>query len=512
MTSSRPSFADRIEQWGRGRPTRALMALAALCGVGAATGQAPADLWGLTIISLAAMLAVFRMASGVKQAAWLGWAAGTGYFLLSLNWLVEPFLVDVARHGWMAPFAVFFMSAGLALFWGLGFAAARALGGGAVAWVATLAGAELLRAYLFTGFPWALIGHVLIDSPFFPLAAWVGAHGLTLLTLSMGALLWSLLGRWRWFVWPAMGVIVLGGFWGAQRLQSALPNTGSVVRLVQPNAPQREKWDPSKAYVFFERQLDFTAEPGADGRPDLIVWPETAVPWVYPNAKEALSAVAMAAQGVPLVLGIQRYEDRRYYNSAMRIDAGGRVGALYDKHHLVPFGEYMPFGEILAKFGVHGLAAADGAGFAAGPGARLMDVPGVGDVLPLICYEAVFPQDVRAAPTRPRALLQITNDAWFGNFSGPYQHLAQARLRAMEQGLPMIRVANTGVSAMIDPLGRVTTSLPLKQAGWVDAPLPQALPATLFAKTGDSLMAAVIAVLLTLSGLGLAINGRLNKD
>jgi apolipoprotein N-acyltransferase len=272
-----------------------------------------------------------------------------------------------------------------------------------------------------------------------------------------------------------------------------------VVRLVQPNAPQHEKWDPEKIPVFFQRQIDYTR---AGPRPDLVVWPETAIPVLLNDAQPTLDAIARAARGVPVVLGVQRMAQGRFYNSLVVLDADGGVTALYDKHHLVPFGEYIPFGDWLARYGIQGLAAQNGAGYAAGPGAQVIGLGDLGRALPLICYEGVFPRNVAAAPGRADFMLLVTNDAWFGRVSGPYQHLAQARLRSAEQGLAMVRVANTGVSAMIDPWGRVTARLPLGQAGWTDAPLPAPRPPTLYARTGDlpmlglTLLALLAAALL----------------
>ena len=186
-----------------------------------------------------------------------------------------------------------------------------------------------------------------------------------------------------------------------------------------------------------------------------------------------------------MFLGIQRAEGPRIYNSMISLDADGRQMGLYDKHHLAPFGEYVPFGDLMARFGIHGLAATTGNGFSAGPGAALLDAGALGKALPLICYEAVFTQDVLSAPGRADFLMQITNDAWFGTRSGPYQHLAQARMRAIEQGLPMMRAANTGVSAMIDPLGRITDALPLGQAGYIDAVMPHPQLPTIYSRIGD---------------------------
>ena len=233
--------------------------------------------------------------------------------------------------------------------------------------------------------------------------------------------------------------------------------------------------------------LDHTAAP-ANRPPALVVWPETSVPFLldFPGAAYGMMADSARKHGpdTQLGFGVQRLEDGRYYNSLALLDARGTVGQVYDKHHLVPFGEYIPLAEWIAGSPIGGLAAQALQGYSAGPGPRALDLGPLGRALPLICYEAIFPRHSRLAP-RPDWLLQVTNDAWFGTFSGPYQHLAQARLRAVEQGLPLLRSANTGVSAGFDGYGRALGELALGTHGFVDIPLPQALPPTPYARWGD---------------------------
>ncbi len=472
--------------------------MAAVTGAFGALGHAPLWLWPFTLVALAVVFGLGRAATGWRAAFWTGLAAGTGYFLVALSWIVEPFFVDAARHGWIAPFALVSMAAGMGLFWAVPLALMRAAGGSAGGFVSAFVLSEALRTYAFTGFPWAQTGHVLIDTSMLYWASWGGALGLTAIMLTGAAGVWYIAtGKLRgaWFLLAPTALFVLAG--------PLSPDAGAssgapLVRLVQPNAPQHQKWDPAMVRTFFERQIAFTAAAPAQAQPDMIVWPETAVPWVLDRAGPALEAISRAAGDTPVVLGIQRVEERRYYNSLIRLDAAGTVSALYDKHHLVPFGEYMPFGNYLERFGIRGLAANEGHGYLAGPGPRVIELGTLGSALPLICYEGVFPQDVGGYARRPDLLLLITNDAWFGRVSGPYQHLAQARLRSAEQGLPMIRVANTGVSAMIDATGRVTARLPLGQAGWTDAVLPPPLPPTPYARTGDAPMIALAAILLAL--------------
>lgn len=478
------------------RPGWGQIALAALLGALMALGQAPLGAWWLTLPALGLLIAVICRA-GVG-AAWLGWFAGAGYFAAAMFWIVEPFLINVARHGWMAPFALVFLSFGMALFW----AAAAGIGvwlGGPFAVALALAGVELLRGYVLTGFPWALIGHVWIDTPVAQLAALIGPVGLTLGTLVLAALpVWR-----RWAVVVSVALLAAGWGWGAWRLAQPAPaDQGVTVRVVQPNAPQHLKWDPEMAWFFFDRLLELTAEPAEADAPDIVVWPETAVPFLLDSAPEALAAIARASGGAPVALGVQRMQGTRAYNSIAMIGQGGSIGPVYDKHHLVPFGEYIPFGDVMGQFGIHGFAAREGMGFSAGLGATVLDLGVLGRVLPLICYEAVFPQDLRAAPERADWILQATNDAWFGALAGPQQHLAQARLRAVEQGLPLIRAANTGVSAVIDARGRMVAQLGLDTHGFLDARVPGALPATPYARSGDwpvgfIIAAGLLAALLT---------------
>ncbi|MCL3882199.1 apolipoprotein N-acyltransferase [Marivita sp. GX14005] len=463
-----------------------------------ALGQPPFDLWWAAILALVALFAVLRD-TGAKAAGWSGWLFGTGYFAISLHWILQPFQVDAAATGWMAPFALVGLSAGLALFWAAGIWAGRRLAPGPFGIGICWAAAELARAYLFTGFPWGLVGYLWAPTPVAQWHAVTGPHGLSLATLLLAGFA-AMAARFGWRAWAAFGGIAamwLGGLWLTPAGQT--PQDGPIVRLVQPNAPQHQKWDPDYIPLFFNRQIDFTA---AMPRPDLIVWPETSVPNLLKNADYALDIISEMAGGVPVVLGIQRENDGNYYNSLIVLNAAGEVGETYDKHHLVPFGEYMPFPELFARFDILGLAARAASGYSAGPGPDLIDLGPLGRALPLICYEAVFPQDVGAAPERPDVLVQITNDAWFGTYAGPQQHLAQARLRAIEQGLPFIRVANTGISAVIDPAGRIVGSLGLGRAGYLDVTVPQPAAPTVYSRTGDwpviialfGALAALIAV------------------
>ncbi|WP_170761570.1 apolipoprotein N-acyltransferase [Ruegeria lacuscaerulensis] len=481
----------------QGWPFWLRVTLAALLGALAAFGLAPYGVWVATLIALVLLAPLFLSTETRRRAAWLGWAFATGYFAHALSWIIEPFLVDAERHAWMAPFALNFMAGGLALFWALAFWIARRPDGRPVAQAIFLAVAvslmECARGYVLTGFPWAGLAQVWVDTPAGQLLSLFGPYGLGALTLLATLPLGAALALRNGFALPT--ALTIGAaclILGYAVSRPAVIWTDHIVRLIQPNAPQHQKWDPDYAPLFFARQIEFTA---AEPRPELIVWPETSVPAWLGSAQPYLNTIADAAQGTPVFLGIQRGDGPQIYNSMIYLNEKGQQQGLYDKHHLAPFGEYVPFGEVMARFGIYGMAATTGHGFSAGPGAALMEAGKLGMALPLICYEAVFTQDVLSAPGRADFLLQITNDAWFGTRSGPYQHLVQAQMRAIEQGLPMMRSANTGVSAMIDPHGRITKALPLGQAGYLDTKLPAPLPPTLYATMGDN---PVILMLLAL--------------
>jgi len=446
--------------------------LAFLAGLALALGQAPFNFPWLAVIALPGLLYLLRQTCCWKGGFALGWGAGLGYFGLTLSWIVEPFLVDIARYGWMAPFALVLMAGGAAAFWGLGFALAQRWPNALVfAGFWTLA--ELLRSTALTGFPWALQAYNWVETPVIQAVSLVGAHGLGFLIVLSGGLLLSRSGA-------VLAVLIMASLSGYGIWRQTLPvaDTGLTVRLIQPNATQSKKWDPAFISTYYSRQLEFSAAPGA---PDVVVWPEAAIAYLpdeQPLVRDEITAAAQA----PVILGARRRDLNGVFNSLFLLGRQGEIETVYDKYRLVPFGEYIPFQSVLENWGLKALAETMGMGNSAGTGPKIIKGAEVPPFLPLICYEAIFPQGV--AGPRPEWLVQITNDAWFGVFNGPYQHLAQARVRAIEQGLPLARAANTGISAMVDPFGRVTASLPLGEAGYVDAALPQPLPPTLLAKTG----------------------------
>jgi apolipoprotein N-acyltransferase len=359
--------------------------------------------------------------------------------------------------------------------------------------------ADYARSELLTGFPWALPAYAWIETPVIQAASLAGPHALGFLTLIAGLL--PGLRSWR-ATGGAAALVAAGWAFGAWRLAQPAPERPEplAVRLVQPNAAQHLKWQPGMEAEFYRRHLAMTR---AEPRPDVVVWSETAVPFVLGQAPELEVESAAAAAPGTLVLGIRRVAPtaagEAWYNSLAMLGVDGAPLATYDKHHLVPFGEYVPLASWVARLGLPALTTLTRGGFAAGDGPHLLAAPGVPPFLPLICYEAIFPDGLRAPEGRAEWLVQVTNDAWFGEASGPYQHFAQARVRAIEQGLPLARAANTGISAMVDPYGRVVASLPLGEAGYIDTLLPGALPPTAYARLGDlpGLTAIVLIFALT---------------
>lgn len=463
------------------------LALALLLGAFGSLAHAPYSFEPAILITLVAGFVLLGRAVRTRGAWWLGWALGTGYFGLTLTWITEPFQVDAATTGWMAPFAAVLLAALLGAFWAGAMAFARWVGGHPLALVLAWTGAEMLRAYVFTGFPWATPPQVLVDTLAGQGLAWLGPHGVMLGCVAFAALIGTAPQMW-------MGGAAMSGALALiliPPLAGPSPLTEYTIRLVQPNAPQDEKWVPENIPIFVNRQIDYTATGEV---PDLVIWPETALPYLAENSQVVFDMISEAARGAPVVLGIQRRQDEDYFNSLVVLDSAGQVSQTYDKHHLVPFGEYMPFNWFFRYINVGGLAARAEGGYTAGPGPRLLDFGAMGTALPLICYEAVFAHDVGGTSTRPSFLMQLTNDAWFGKRSGPQQHLAQARMRAIEQGLPMVRAANTGISGVIDPKGRITASLGLNTAGFLDAKLPEPDAPTLYSRTGDGPWAIVLLI------------------
>ncbi|MEM9429250.1 MAG: apolipoprotein N-acyltransferase [Pseudomonadota bacterium] len=464
-------------------------------GGGAVLGlaQAPLNVWPALLVAGLLLAHLHLAASGPRAAAWLGLTAGVGHFALVLAWILEPFFVDAPRHGWMAPFALGGMAFGLGLFWSAAFALAALWRPGAprlLALAALWSGAEWLRGTILTGFPWALPAYGLLETPWLQAVAWIGPYGLTFLLFTAICL-------------PAAG-LRLGGVALAIAAAAALPSLSPeeppapdqlTVRLVQPNAAQHLKWQEDQIPIFWRRQLEATA---AAGSPDVVIWPEVAVPFLHKEHPAAEAAMVEAARGVPVIYGTRRWPGDGRWRNTLAVTG---TDAVYDKVHLVPFGEYMPFADFFARLSIFGLAAETGGGYGPGPALAPLSAAGLPPFLPLICYEAVFPEEVRAGRGNATWLVHITNDAWFGTWQGPYQHLAQARFRAVEQGLPVARSANTGVSAVIAPDGRILGQIALGEAGYLDVALPAAATPPPYVTLGERPFALMLVLAIAAASL-----------
>jgi len=473
-------------------------------GLLSALALPPLHLVPVLWLAVPGLLRLVGAQAGVWGAVRVGFWFGLGHHVAGLYWITEAILIEAARYWWLVPLAVPALAAVMAVFIAVPCGVARWCQAG---WqrVAGLVGAwglaELARQFVATGFPWnpwgsvwavpGLAGDVMLQP-----AAWIGVHGLTMATLALAAT--PLLGRRA--VAAGLAVLVAWAGFGAWRLGGAAgPAPGLTVVLVQGNVDQGQKWDRARREAIFDRYLSLTrAAVDRANSPMVVVWPETASPYLLDQDATARSMIAAATlrdgAAMPALVGAVRFDAaRRPYNSLMAFVGAGPPVAVYDKWHLVPFGEYQPsWLPLPLEFGP--------SGFAAGAGPQTMRVPGVPPVSVLICYEAIFPGAVVDAADRPAWLLTVTNDAWFGDSTGPRQHLAAARLRAVEEGLPIMRAANTGISGGYDAFGRELGRIGMNAAGTLALALPGALAPTMFSHLG--LWAPAAMALLLLVGAG----------
>jgi len=485
-------------------------ALALAFALGAVTAFAlpPVHLVAVLLLTIPGLFIMAEAAPTARRAALVGLFWGWGFHVAGLHWLTNAILTEVERYWWLVPVAVPALALPLGAFTAIPALAMRFAAPGwprmlafAGAWTA----AEMLRGILFTGFPWNLLGTVWAFGAL-PIqgAAWIGVHGLTLVTVLLA--LAPLLGRRGWLAMG--GTLAVFAAFGLARLwpEEPAPHPVAVV-LVQGNVAQEVKWREDTRWPIFRRyveQTEFGVRLAAEQAPDsrvLVVWPETASPFLLANDSEA---ARLAAQPLPpggtLLAGTVRAEfdangrARRVWNSMVALDPGGTVLATVDKTHLVPFGEYMPLRGLLPV-----RLTQSNLDFTAGPGLQAVSLPGLPSFAGLICYEVIFPGAVTPRQ-RVGMLVNITNDAWFGISAGPWQHLAAARMRAVEEGLPLLRAAQTGISIVIDARGRTVASMGLAQTGVVVAPLPQAGPPTPVASIGPGLPLGLVALALGIAG------------
>jgi len=459
----------------------------------------------------------------LRSAFWRGWLAGLAYFAIGTWWIAEAFLVDIVAHGWMAPLAVAAMAGGVALFWGAAALAYRLIQATGLSRVLVFAGVfaafEWIRGHVLTGFPWNLPGETWrAGSAMSQTAALVGAYGLTWITLATVStvVLWREGRQGRFAVGGAAAVLAGLFVWGAVRtvdVQVTEPGDrrGELrVRIVQADIKQAAKYDPAHFQRIVEAYTGLTARPYPGPPADIVIWPEGAIPaavndYLAPGTWTRRAIEQSLRPGQVLLVGAYRYEgtpaDPRYFNTlvAARRTAGGLEPAgVYDKHRLVPFGEFLPLEDLLTRLGVKALVHAPES-FATGPEPAPLTVAGLPPFQPLICYESLFPgftrRGARASGVAPAFIVNVSNDAWFGRTSGPLQHLNLASYRAIEEGVPILRSTPTGVSAVISALGQVDAgALRLGDTGVIDATVPRRRTDTPYRRYGDLPFVALLLV------------------
>jgi len=536
-----------------------------ILGLVSATGFAPLNLWPLTLLALAGWMALVARSTRGWRAFGMGWAFGVGHFALGLNWIATAFTYQAAMPAWLGWVAVLLLSLYLAFYpaltaWGTWalkrYAATSMVAAGSrnprpnaipVAAVPTLSFilalaafwtlTEWLRSWIFTGFAWNPLGAILVPVSLALPAKTVGTYGLSGLTL-----LWVGWGLRLAFRWPAtfrskpksgtfFSTVILApiAFLCVPLLVALLANMsvaessqrGAVpVTLVQPNIGQEDKWEGGKADANFAKLARLTIP--KDETPRLILWPEAAIPDYleagYPSVYYDRAPAAARGRltdlmnaGDLMLLGALKLELDRTgdvvgaRNAVMTVHSDGTLGPRYDKAHLVPYGEYLPMRSLLSAIGLSRLAPGD-IDFWPGPGARTLDLGRFGRAGLQICYEIIFSGQVVDRAHRPDFIFNPSNDAWFGAW-GPPQHLAQARLRAIEEGLPVLRATPTGISAVIDADGRVLDAIPMHKAGRIDSSVPRARAPTPFARYGN-IVPVGLALLLIAAAIAFRRRGR----
>jgi apolipoprotein N-acyltransferase len=468
-------------------------AVAFLAGAFAVLAQAPFDFFAACFVSFPVLVWLLDGISGEPGAGVLrrfspafgtGWWFGFGYFIAGLWWIGNAVLVDGEGFEWALPFAVIALPAVLAVFYGLAAVLARLLWTDDIGRIAATAFAfgvaEWLRATLFTGFPWNAIGYAAMPVPLLmqsvSMAGLFGMSVLAVFVFSMPALF---AGRRHRTVGVVLAVALVAADLGYGFLCRSMTAPASAKslrgRIVQPAIDQTEKWDKTVRDRIFNHLIDLTQSPPTKGasKPDVIVWPETAVPFLFTERPDALAKLGeVLEKGQLLLTGAVRVEGGagaapRFYNSILAIDDSGEIVDAVDKLHLVPFGEYVPFQTLLGRLGVDKLVELPGQ-FSAGSERHPIILPNGAGALPFICYEIIFPGEGGREAARSDLIVNVTNDAWFGNTPGPYQHFRQAEIRAVELGLPLIRAANNGISAVVDAHGRILDALAINAVGVLD--------------------------------------------
>ncbi len=514
---SRSAVFEGLSKWQ-------LCAVTFFAGVIASLALPPADIWPAVFIAFTVLVLIL---DGIDQRAvsrWQkfksafanGWLFGFGYFVVSLYWIGAAFLVEADKFAALLPLAVAALPAGIALFWGLACGLAILLWRPGLNRILVLAVAftllEWVRGQVFTGFPWNTVGYTSAGmGGLDQLASFTGLYGVTFVVLVCSMAPALLFGRHRQTVMTGILVVTFASIWVAGNLyknfnSETRSSSGPVIRIVQPNIDQKKKWDRTFASENIDKYFQLSKAGPADSTAsankfDILVWPESALPLIFDENQALKDRVAkiLPPKSI-LILGALRREIKKspnkteniFFNSVQTVDSTGQVIATYDKFHLVPFGEYLPGEEWLTPLGLRKIVAIPG-GFTSGSGPQTLRVGALPAFSPLVCYEIGFPAQIVDQNDRPDWIVNVTNDGWFGKTAGPYQHLAQARFRAIEQGLPVVRAANTGISAVIDPFGEIIKSIALGKAGIMDVTLPNPLSPTVFSRYGN--WAAIVQII-----------------
>jgi apolipoprotein N-acyltransferase len=472
----------------------------------------PVGMFFIPLLCVPCFIWLAQSCHSKRQSFLTGWAFGAGYFILGLYWVSFALFVDIGQWGWVLPFSAVVAPAIVALYYGfiplVVYRYKDRPTPHVLLFVAAWAGIEFLRGHLFTGFPWNLLGYTWnYVLPVMQANAFIGIYGLTFLTL-----LWAAVPviikdkRLAVFCIVSFAAVFAGGM-ARLSLHPTLPLGSHTIRIVQPNIPQDQKWNSDEEWRNFQHLLDLTKLPSTLDQPiTFVVWPETAVTADLKQFPEIARYIAASLpdKSMALLGSLRTVESlnapTQFFNSVTALNKQAEIVATYDKHHLVPFGEYIPYRNYLNVTPI--AAGISGIGdFNRGRGVSTLDLKGLPRPSPLICYEAIFPTQVASVSDRPEWLLNVTNDAWYGKTAGPHQHFETVRVRAVEEGLPLVRAANTGISAVIDPVGRIVVMKSLQTEGILDSVLPAPLPPTFYARYGDAFyfLLLILAVIFALT-------------
>jgi apolipoprotein N-acyltransferase len=504
-----------------------LFLVAFIAGAVSAFALQPVGLWPLMPLAFALLCELLHRTKTLKGALLSGWLFGLGQFVIGLNWIATAFTYQAAMPAWLGWIAVVLLSLYLALYPMLASAIAWTFGrtmrlalvlGLAGAWAIT----EWLRAGIFTGFAWNPVGVTFDNTHLLNAVATIGTYGLSALVVLVGGLIFLLAHR-QWRCAGSVAVVLVGAHflpWPSV----AAPAGDRPIRVVQPNIGQQDKWRPGYSEIAARRLAQLSMMGRQEG-PRLLFWPEAAVtnpmqdgrgePYgAFADFERARAAAIVGPAEYLLTGGIALFSKDGVKvsgaaNSVFVFGQGGKLVGRYDKAHLVPYGEYLPMRPLLSSIGLSRLAPGE-VDFVPGPGPRTIELPNWGKVGFQLCYEIIFSGEVVDRSNRPDFIFNPSNDAWFGRW-GPPQHLAQARLRAAEEGIPVIRSTPTGISAVVDAHGQVLQSLPWRKPGYFDSGLPQpAAKLTLFARFGN-VIPLLLGFALVIAAIALGQRGRYRR-